>query len=134
MRNAGAIDVGVHQADLAAGPAQPIGQIGGDRALADAALARADGDDGLGRQADLAQLFRLALVGRDFTLTRQMPANAARRCSASSVCVWPHNGAAQGRQPQDNRQPIVLQPQGVDLFELRDRRPVSGSLNSANAA
>ena len=66
VRDAGAVDVGIHQADLAAGPTQPAGEIRGDRALADAALARSNRYHRLGSQSDLAQLLRFALMNGQF--------------------------------------------------------------------
>jgi hypothetical protein len=62
MGDAGAINVGIEEADFAAGAFEAQGERGGDGAFADAALAGADGDDALGREADLAELLRWALV------------------------------------------------------------------------
>ena len=50
--NAGAVHVGIHQADFAPGTQEPERQRGGDRALADSSLARADRHDALCRQAE----------------------------------------------------------------------------------
>ena len=54
MRNARAIDVGVHQADRRAAVFQSVRQRRGDRALADAPFAGADRDHALCREADFA--------------------------------------------------------------------------------
>src|SRR5438874_2592174 len=64
MRNAGAVNVGVEQADLAAGSLQAEGECNGDRAFANAAFAGADGDDALGGEADLTEfLWRAVMDG-----------------------------------------------------------------------
>ena len=62
MRNARAVDVGIHQADLRAGVLEAIGERRGDRALADAPFAGADRDHALGREADLPDRLGRAMV------------------------------------------------------------------------
>ena len=53
-RDVGAVDVGVQHADLGAVLRQADGEVGGDGALADAALAAGDGDDVLDGHVQLA--------------------------------------------------------------------------------
>ena len=65
MGHARAVDIGVEQSDPAPGAGQTDGDARGDRALANAPLTRADGDHALRLEADLTELHRRPLVGRD---------------------------------------------------------------------
>ena len=121
VRDAGAVDVGVHQAHLAARAAEPIGQDGGDGALAHAPLAGADGDHALGRQARSGPSSpaggRGARRGRP---PRQAAAAGLRRCATTSSRVSFHTGAVNVVRPRarDTRSPSTLT--SLDLTELDD--------------
>ncbi len=120
VRNAGTIDVGVHQAHAAAGALQPVGDARRHGALADAALAGADGDHALGAEADLAQLLRGALVHgqRDRDL-RQRGKLLPQQLHAFGLRLFPERGRV-GRQAQRQRQPAVGQLDVVHLVQLGD--------------
>src|SRR5690349_4081149 len=57
MRDARAVDVGIHEADFGAAVFEAIGQRSGDRAFANAAFTGTDGDHAFGCEADFADGF-----------------------------------------------------------------------------
>ncbi len=68
QRDVGAVDIGVEQADFVSHLGEGNGQIHRQRGLADASLARTDGDDGV----DPGQRLRALLRGTLSMLMRRM--------------------------------------------------------------
>ena len=131
MRNAGSVDVGIHQADGRAAVLQSIGDRRRDRALADAAFAGADGDDALGREADLADFFRRPVVLRnsyfEFRIGGQFACEERFHFAPRIVPQRP----SPGRQPQRDDHSTAVDRDLVDLLHRAMLRPVSGSGKSA---
>ena len=135
MRDAGAVDVGVHEAHFAAGVLQRDGERRGDGALADAALARADGDHALGREADRADRLRRPTMLDDFDVdlgVRRQP--RAQAIDQLLPRLGPQRRRLGGERHGDDRRA------GRSIFTSRTwpivfrSRPVSGSGNSASTA
>ena len=121
----GAVNVGVDQADLLAHPRQRDGEIGGDRRLADAALAAADGDQGARGCA--------AVIAIRASLTPGI-ASAAARSSRSSAS--PSVFAKPGRIGDDRRDaaaelaradPLVVRQVGQRVDGMRHRRHIGSA-------
>src|SRR5437868_4182913 len=66
MRNARAIDIGIHEADFRARSSEPESDARGDRTFTNAAFAGTDSDDALDRHAKLALLERDARMFDNF--------------------------------------------------------------------
>src|SRR5262245_53258932 len=116
MRNAGAIDVGVEQADLAAGSLEAEREGGGDGALADAPFAGADSDDALGGEPDLAKLVGPAVVRGEIDFhvgdAGQASANEVGEALASLLA----QGRGVSRKGERERSGRAAQGQIVDLL------------------
>ena len=120
VRNAGAVDVGVHQADRRAAVLQSVRQRRGDRALADAPFAGADRDHALGREADLADFFRRPHVLDDAHVNiGAWAATSPRTCCSASARVSSHSRLDQVVSPASLRHAWPLMPMSPNLLHAR---------------
>ncbi len=120
VRDAGTVNVGVHQADLGAGSSQPDGQRRGNGALADPPLTGADGDHRLGLQTDFTEFLRwpvmLGQLDIDFGQLRQAAPEMLdqvrpRLAPERREKTWSRRASWQGdRRSTSNREPAQGQP------------------------
>ena len=109
VRDARPVDVGVHQADLAAGPAQPIGQQAAMELLP-TPLCPSRRPPRSWPPGRFRRAFPACARGRRLPRSRGRSGNRRRRCSVSSACVWAHNGAdhvVSPRMTESRRRPIA---------------------------
>ena len=117
VRHAGAVDVGVHQADLGPAAGQAAGEIRGDRALSHAAFARPHGNHALGRQPELARGFGRAAVLLDLYLDC-LAGEAALEQRAQFIADFVPQRRRPSGQPEGHGELAVAKLDLVDLLEL----------------
>ena len=101
------MDVGVEQADARAAARQGAGEIGGDRAFTDPALARTDADDVAHAGQDVAHAQALGHLGGDLDLGTGDAVDAQHRGTALRFELLLHRAGAGGQHQFEARHAAV---------------------------